>query len=56
MSFKSFYQRLSNAGWMREGVDDAEELKDIQEQPPIIGMAPLATATKLKPEEKLAPS
>ena len=56
ISYKTFYMRLSNAGWMREGVDDKEELNDITTQPAMIGIAPLATAAKLKPDEKLAPT
>jgi hypothetical protein len=56
ISYKTFYSRLSNAGWMREGIDDDEELKDIEGQPAMIGIAPLATAAKLKPDEKLAPT
>jgi hypothetical protein len=39
---------------MREGVDDEEELKDIEEQPEMVGVAPLATAAKLGPDERLA--
>jgi hypothetical protein len=54
ISYKTFYMRLSNAGWMREGVDSDEELKDIETQPELIGIAPLATAAKLGPSEKLA--
>jgi len=29
ISFKTFYERLSNTGWTREGIDATEELKDI---------------------------
>jgi len=54
ISYKTFYARLSGAGWMREGISDEEEIKDIQSQPPILGIAPLASAAKLGPNEKLA--
>lgn len=56
ISYKTFYARLSATGWMREGIDSEEELKDIKTQPPMIGIAPLASATTLKPDEKLAPT
>lgn len=40
ISYKTFYQRLSNTGWMREGIDSDEELKDIEAQPESIGVTP----------------
>jgi hypothetical protein len=43
ISYKTFYARLSNAGWMREGISDEEELKDIEDQPEMIGVAPAQT-------------
>jgi len=54
ISYKTFYMRLSNAGWMREGIDSDEELQDIEDQPEMVGVAPLATAAKLGPDERLA--
>ena len=30
ISYKTFYARLSNTGWMREGISEEEELKDIK--------------------------
>lgn len=43
ISYKTFYARLYNTGWMREGVDDEQELRDIEEQPEMIGVAPALT-------------
>lgn len=40
ISFKTFYARLSNTGWTREGVDSDEELKDIASQPSDIAVKP----------------
>lgn len=42
ISYESFYARLSNTGWMREGVSAEEELEDIKEdgdqfKPPVKG-------------------
>jgi hypothetical protein len=31
ISYKTFYERLSNTGWTREGITPEEELKDIEE-------------------------
>ncbi len=56
ISYKTFYARLDATGWMREGIDSDEELKDIKEQPPLIGINPLASATPLGTGEKLAPT
>lgn len=38
ISFKTFYARLKNTGWTREGVTHEEELEEIEKQPPIIGV------------------
>lgn len=40
ISFKTFYARLANTGWTREGVDSEEELKDIAADPENIGLKP----------------
>jgi hypothetical protein len=56
ISYNTFYARLANAGWMREGVKADEELVDIERQPSKIGIAPVATAQKLGEGEKLAPT
>lgn len=61
ISYKTFYMRLSNAGWMREGITEDEELADIKAQPPLIGVSPLSkvipetggTAKPVGPVEKL---
>lgn len=39
ISYKTFYARLSNTGWMREGVTDDEELKDIESDPSFVPVA-----------------
>lgn len=41
ISFKTFYERLSNTGWTREGIDSDEELVDIK-----------ADGDQFKPPEK----
>lgn len=55
ISYKTFYARLSTAGWTREGIPPEEELKDIETQPDVVGVSPLRGTVKVKPEEKLAP-
>jgi hypothetical protein len=47
VSYKTFYERLSNTGWMREGIDAEQEMKDIAAQPPMIGVPPALTDSAL---------
>lgn len=54
ISYETFYMRLSNAGWMREGVTSEEEVAAIKSQPPMLGLTPLAGAQKVGEGEKLA--
>lgn len=50
ISYKSFYSRLSNAGWLREGISAEEEVAEIKSQPTIIGVAPALTESALTAE------
>jgi hypothetical protein len=40
ISYKTFYARLQNTGWTREGIDYEQELKDIKDQPPDVEVKP----------------
>jgi hypothetical protein len=40
ISYKTFYSRLVQTGWTREGVGYEEELKDIDADPDFIGAPP----------------
>lgn len=53
ISFKTFYARLSATGWTREGIDEEEELKDISEQDPLLGVPPPKPGTN--PEDPGGP-
>ena len=47
ISYKTFYARLSNTGWMREGVTAEEEMEEIQDQPTELGIPPALTDSAL---------
>jgi len=61
ISFKTFYERLSNTGWTREGIDSEEELEEIKkdgdqfkppEKPGLQQPDPKSTAPGSKPPPK----
>jgi hypothetical protein len=55
ISYKTFYARLQNTGWTREGIDYEQELKDIKDQPPDVGVSPQMKDKEILKEGDAAP-